>query len=437
MIKENQECLSKYYDDFYKQNIHEDNFFEHELYNDIIEYLYQALEKTRFYFKDGRLEDSFLNVLKMYKDLNESEVNFSEFSQFLEEEVKKHTSEYVLIVSLNGLKKNGVNPEVEFSDKRFRLFSVTETKNKILKNRTSIARYLKSRLDFNLNSRHMIYKDHNFFKNPVLTIILSNTTDTIVYKKAPYITLIIYTFLRMYDFVNYQSSGNWEETSRIYLTRTYAVYYSGIDKFFNKKREYGHQMKYLISPILDVNSDLIYSDFEEAFKPIYKYIDLFFTPENEVDIKTYKAYNRFFKATELLNTAFELSSVEKYDEAQILLLTLLESLFIKNSGRAKSTRVCEQITAYIDESSGDIIEKIYKRRNSFVHEGCSLPKIYSYKLAEVEHNYYMGHRPFSVYSMFGYPEEINDLKQLLLLCIKVLYKMIEDENYIIGEHQKK
>ncbi|MGE4572604.1 MAG: hypothetical protein AB7E09_07690 [Candidatus Izemoplasmatales bacterium] len=131
-----------------------------------------------------------------------------------------------------------------------------------------------------------------------------------------------------------------------------------------------------------------------------------------------------------------MASIEKFDETLILLTTFLESLFLKKSGRNKKDRLCSLVSDFLSGDYETLIDKSYKRRNAFVHEGKSLPKIYSFKLAEVEHNYFVGRRPFNIYSMNGYPTEINELKKLFILYIDIVISITKNKQFLIGEYVK-
>ena len=436
-VENKQKKLDKYYNDYYHNIFDENNFFEYDGYDEIIVYVFDDISKFRYYELNGITEDSFIEVLRAYKDSQVVKINYCNFIYKIVDSLKLKSENYVLIISLNGLNIRDNKNNIIYRQPDFVLFNDNWKESKLLKADIELARYLKKDLDIDLNARHIRFKDRNFFYNPVLTITFRDTSRESLYQKAPNIALAVYTFIRLIDFLNFKESDIWNDRIHIKLAQTYAIYYSSIDSGlpFSKKNTYGHQMKYVNTPFLDVEYETILSKMEKLYTLFRTYQEILFTPKNEIPKNVYFSYQRYIKSIEIINTAYEMASIEKFDETLILLTTFLESLFLKNSGTNKKSRLCVLVSDYLGEDHKNLIDISYKRRNNFVHEGKSLPKIYNYKLAEVEHNYFMGYRPFNIYSMFGYPIEIEELKNLLILCIRVVFKLTDNKEFLIGEYK--
>lgn len=433
-----QDLLNYYYNAYLLDRFDERNFFDYPKYYELLGNVFDDISKFRYYEFTGITEDSFIEVLNNNKIKENKSIEYYNFICGIVESIKRKSDDYVLIVSLNGLRIEDSKIGISYSKPDFILFNNNWKERKLLRDDIELARYLKSELDVDLNANHMRFKDRNFFYNPVMTINYRDTSRGSLYQKAPNIALAIYTFIRLIDFINYSNWDRWNEYKVIKPAQTYAVYFSSIDSGlpFAKRGTHGHQMKYVNTPILDVESSIILSRMDELYSLYETYQEVLFTPQIEVSKNQYLAYQRYIKSIELINTAYEMASVEKFDETLILLTTFLESLFLKNSGRSKKSRLCNLVSEYLGDDYKELIDESYKRRNSFVHEGKSLPKIYNYKLAEVEHNYYMGHRPFNIYSMAGYPTEINELKNLFVLCINIVLSMTKNKQFLVGEYIK-
>jgi hypothetical protein len=137
------------------------------------------------------------------------------------------------------------------------------------------------------------------------------------------------------------------------------------------------------------------------------------------------------------NTSYELASIERFDSTLLLLIAILESLLLKNRGVKKKDRLADEVSKFLNEDQKNFIENVYSRRNDLNHEGVSVGTIDRYRLVEQGHNYIPGYKPFEQYSFWGYPEDINDIKKLLNLVMRVITKMILTNDYLIGENSEK
>jgi hypothetical protein len=138
----------------------------------------------------------------------------------------------------------------------------------------------------------------------------------------------------------------------------------------------------------------------------------------------------------MFNTAYDLASIERYDATLVTLISILESIFLKPNARLKKENLKNQISSFLNEDCSKLIDVSYKRRSDYVHEGKTIGGIMRFKLAENEHNYIPGYKPFTQYSVFGFPDQITDLRKLMNVCAEVIFKMIDDKRFQVGQYDQ-
>ncbi|MFW6002317.1 MAG: hypothetical protein ACOCQD_03170, partial [archaeon] len=236
-------------------------------------------------------------------------------------------------------------------------------------------------------------------------------------------------------------SGNENKGWKFYNNKAYPVTYAVYNKCGEKTSEItggcGHQMKVFSAPILDVDTSKFIKYSEMLVKEIEFLMTAVFDPNATNDIPLFYAKKRWINALQIFNTAYEQASINRYDATLISLVSILESLFLKKNTYNKKKRLIFYISEFLDKNCREIINKSYKKRSAFVHEGIRFGEIHPYKLAEIPHNYIPGFRPFTDYSFLAYPQKVNEIKQLMQLCSRIILKMIKDNNFMIGQYKIK
>lgn len=129
----------------------------------------------------------------------------------------------------------------------------------------------------------------------------------------------------------------------------------------------------------------------------------------------------------LYNSAYELASKERYDVSIITLLTILESMFLKNTGNKKLLLVV-QVSKFLEEKEfkfskeniKNLIVDIYNHRSKYVHEG-KLYNMISYKNIHDYQGTIPGMKPFEYGLLTSIP--YNDAKSI--------YELFRITGYII------
>jgi hypothetical protein len=409
-----------------------DNFFEDESYYDLWRFFTEDLEEHSKQLFDGRRDDAFRKVLKKI----DKEIGYDDFFLMLLDEINYYNEDNILIIPLNGLQKELLEDIVEFGNPDYVLFSVKESQFKIQRDKAKIADYVKTKMRLRLNMQHMIFKDRNYFNSPVLTIIIRGNNDNEIYHEAQQIVQGIYSLIRMNDLLNDNRKGGWNS----FVTRSYPVTYAVYNRCRRKNSEIdggcGHQMKIFCSPLLDVSTSTFLQNTSELANRFKFLITSVFESKRDTLETLYNAKKRWINSLTMFNTAYDLASIERYDATLVTLISILESIFLKPNARLKKENLKNQISSFLNEDCSKLIDVSYKRRSDYVHEGKTIGGIMRFKLAENEHNYIPGYKPFTQYSVFGFPDQITDLRKLMNVCAEVIFKMIDDKRFQVGQYDQ-
>ncbi len=300
------------------------------------------------------------------------------------------------------------------------------------KKETHLERYFKDKI-FSLLLRDYIEtaKDRYFFNFPQLTILV-NSINTKVIVESGRIVEAVYAFIRMLDFKNNLDNGGWGYmfNNGLIPAKLYGVYYNeegltslpiGLDA-----NGYGYSMRFKFTPFLDVSTTCFLKSIEEFNEILSEYLQYCFMDKNDYYDKQLSKIAKWQNSIQMFNTAYEFASQERYDSAIILLLTILESLFIKNKGNKKENLILalqnffknDNITdGYVREN----IEKVYKSRNKFVHEGMGVDNeyIYSKPLSSYQGSI-PGMKPFAYIGVNHSPSNIENIKNMFEITIEVI-----------------
>ena len=237
-----------------------------------------------------------------------------------------------------------------------------------------------------------------------MTIVVDNINYKVSHE-ASRITEAVYSFIRMIDFDTERDLRDWGLIhKKLKPAHTYGVYYNlpGTKQIPPYDNGYGHSYIFKFEPILDVLSN----EFENRIKSFSFILDLFvkysFINRNLTNPLTLKKIDKWMNAVLLYNSAYELASKEKYDLTIITLLTILESLFLKNTGD-KKLQLAEKIPEFLikrgfkynKEKLQQVLKETDSHRNKFVHEGDVYYNMYSYKGLHDRQGLIPGMKPFN------------------------------------------
>lgn len=409
-------------------NYHMDNE-----YNDFSAKLWSDVKKFPQYTPDGRYEQIVFDELEF---AFENRLDYESFLKRIEMRLKNLIVPCMILIPLNFLNDNDIQSDLILSD-NIRLFktSIYKAVNKTIKTnkKTVLEKYFESTVYAQLLSDHiLVAKDKNFFNYPILTIKVNNI-DWKVEIESGRIVNAVYAFIRMIEFETKLDYGGWG-----YMTRAphspahiYGVYYNEVNTSPESPYDtgYGHSLRFQCAPVLDISTKTFINKthITEFTTLLTQYINYCFQDQRLLSQTTLTKIRQWQNAIQMFNSAYENASVEKYDEALVLLLVILESLFISNSGNKKE----KVINALIDFFQGDsqwceslirqLITSAYKIRNKFVHEGTGIDNEYVYlKSLSDYQGEVMGMKPFAHSEFCDISNHCRELYVLFLLVSRVL-----------------
>ena len=407
-------------------------YSDEDYYEFWVEISEELINNNKFIY-DGRRDDAFertlIRMCSKHPDL-------SDFMSILVEEMDYYNDDIILIVPLNGLDKS-VFPEVmDFNDNNLKTFAVKESTRRIENDKTKIGKYVESELRMSLSMGHSRFKDPEFYNTPVLTYIFRGINDNMINYHSQNIVQTIYAFIRMIEQDRVETDNRWKNKVNKFHASTYAIYYKSDyeKKQIDINNGYGYQFKFFNSPVLDVDSEYFLRNIELFEDLFIQYKNIMMTPKSDVAETEYIAIKRLVTAVRMWNTSYELASIERFDSTLLLLVTILESLLLRNKGVKKKTRLASEVSKYLNEDQKEFIESIYTIRNQLMHEGESVGTINSFRLVEQGHNYLPGYKPFEQYSFWGYPQKVVDIKNLMNLVMRVIKSIILSKQVLIGEN---
>ena len=237
----------------------------------------------------------------------------------------------------------------------------------------------------------------------------------------------------MLDFKNKLGEGGWGYMfhNRTYPAGVYGVYYNkeGLTHLplGNEANGYGYSMRFKFAPILDVSTEGFLKSINEFHSMLCQYINYCFMDKTDYSNLQLIKIAKWQNSIQMFNTAYEFASQERYDSTLILLLTILESLFIKNKGNKKEHVVLALQDFFKDDNIitdnfiRDNIEQAYKSRNRFIHEGIGVENAHVYsKPLNSYQGLTPGMKPFAHIGIYHFPDNIRNLKNLFDITIKII-----------------
>jgi hypothetical protein len=402
-----------------KQDVDSSEFF-HQCYEDSFSFRHQCY--------DGNFHDAIYSTLDMFKGTSELSIKYKDFLASLELELQKQVTRNIILIPMNNLAKESLPYDLRLSEEIW-IFGNHESKYKLRRDKTALAKHVESQIYATLNSDHiLITKDQYFFSHPTLAITV-NAICSHVEIESSKIVEGVYAIIRLLDLKNeilsHRTSSHQRQINEMPAS-TYVVYYNDPDSSPVPPYDtgYGYSFRFSFQPFLDIADETLYKDGQLFTKLLQRYLRTFFRPPDvlETDLKELKWRNAIL----LFNTAYEMASIEKYDIANANLLSVLEMLFLTKSDRAKSAILMKLIPAFLRNTKSDVpgfqinnvISETYGKRNDYMHEG----KGYiSQKRVKHLHNlqgYIPGIRPFRHHTQ-PYDDYLL-LRNLFLTVIEVL-----------------
>ena len=353
-------------------------------------------------------------------------------------ELEKLSVPCIITIPLNYIDDSKLEEDIQLSNNiiifktdkpqiKYRLF-----KNPI-KYDTPLEKYFKEKAYKLLMRDHIEnVKDSNFFNFPILTILIDNIDDKVI-NESGRIVETVYALIRMLDFDKELDEGGWGYFfhSKLSPARTYGVYYNkeGTTELpqKNEANGYGYSMRFKFQPFLDVSTRGFLSSLGRFNDILTKYISNCFIDKTKYEEKQLITISKWQNSFQMFNTAYEFASSERYDSALLLLLTILESLFIKNKGNKKESLVLALQEFFVSHKrlTEDFlrknVEQAYKSRNRYVHEGIGVENEYVY--SKSLHSYqgiYPGMKPFAHIGLSHYPSNIENIKNLFRITIEAI-----------------
>ena len=411
-------------------------------FNDVIDEIYDDVKKFRYYTLDGRFQDLFIRVSQ---EPDCATWDYQKFLAALEVELKKLIVPNLIMLPLNFLDSKIIKSDLIINE-YIRLFLPTaidlenHTKAELLlrqeerrKNQFDepICKYFDSVLDGHLDKEHILLaKDKDFFRYPVLTIYIESI-DARVEDEAKFITEAIYSLLRMIDYKTGDQEyyefgrGAWQK-AKFGLSNTYTVYYNVNDGYpSDHPTYYGLSSKFNYSGFLDISSSRFLNNTDWFCKALDIFIKASFIDKRKFSNCELDILNKWCNAILLYNTAYEFASIEKYDACVLILSSLLESIFLQNTGRNKSELLANELSQFLidiypDKKIDDLVQIVkilYKYRNKIIHEGVGLEKQFIRPCdVNAPQGEYRGMKPFHYAGSF-YPDKDLMGIDIILKCL--------------------
>ncbi|MGN1201250.1 MAG: hypothetical protein ACI4R8_03230 [Candidatus Caccovivens sp.] len=424
----NNEFFKKFITDSKKDNriLYDPEFFGK--YEDLLHTIHQDVQKFDIFTLSGKFQDILIKVTNNFVfDIKEN--YYKRFLDLIYLEFEQLVVPNIVLIPLNNLKLNLNNKDYFEIAENIRIYTPTNIEYSKLKpfkegviKKDKLSEYFEQNVYARLLKEHIILaKDHYFFNNPIMTVLIRNV-DFKVEHEASRITEAVYSFIRMIDFDSDMEDFGWGVLNGLKQpASTYGVYYNSPNKSSKPPYDngYGHSFIFKFEPILDINSSEFFERIERFKFLINKFVSYCFINRTQFSDSELKQLDKWMNAVLLYNSAYELASKEKYDVTIITLLTILESLFLKNTGNKKML-LAEELSNFLQEKKFkynkqkiiDLIVETYNHRSKFVHEG-KLYDISSYKSINDRQGTIPGMKPFA-YGMFASVSH-DDAKSIYLL----------------------
>lgn len=346
--------------------------------------MFKEISQFPYFTFDGRMDDILLSVIyyKGLKDLTQFE-SFDDFMHLIDIELKKEYVPNILIFPINVVRKSKEFDKIDFENDNIKIFPIYDDKSVFSKKNNKIDEYIEQNVYMKLLPQHIkTTKDSLFFNYPLMTILF-NGIDYNIVKESPKIIEAVSSIIRMSTYKKSIKTDYLKFSQIVPLGTTYAVYYNkpGTSNKPPYSNGYGYSHRTSFYNILDVSIDEIEENKLEISNQITKLLEALFGSDRYNDNIKYSVNQKWINSLFIFNEAYELASRENYDVANIMLLTVLETLYLpKNSKGSKSDKIIEKISPKIKETVSEqalirLIKTTYRMRNDFVHEGKRIKNI--------------------------------------------------------------
>ena len=400
-------------------------------YDDILHKIIQDVQKFDIFTLYGQYDDVLIKVINNF-NFQAKEDLYNKILNQIYSEFEKLVVPNLILIPLNNLKLKLKGKDYLGISEDIRIYNpsnIDYRKLKPLSNATvkkdKLSEYFEQTIYSKLLKEHIVSaKDHYFFNNPIMTILIKNV-DYKVEHEASRIAEAVYSFIRMIDFDAEREGYGWGLLNGFkHPAHTYGVYYNSPDTSPNPpyNNGYGHSFIFKFDPILDINSTVFFNKIEKFKSLINKFVLSCFINKTKISEIQLKQLDKWMNVVLLYNSAYELASKERYDVAIITLLTILESLFLKNTGNKKKL-LAENVSIFLQEKGfdynaekiKDLISDVYSHRSKYVHEGKTY-NMSSCKSINDRQGTIPGMKPFA-YGMF--PSVSNDDARSIYMLFKI------------------
>ncbi|MDO9628604.1 MAG: HEPN domain-containing protein [Acholeplasmataceae bacterium] len=402
--------------------------------NGLINQIMQDLSDYRYYVFDGRFDDILIDVV-IERTTMETRYfeNYSEFLNLVNDKIKKLIVPTMIVLPLN-ITHGNLN-EVRFDfNANFSIFPLSKKEGFLANNLSSLSKHVERTIYAKLCPDHILsVKDKHFFNYPIMTIEVHDI-DNRVEREAPRIIESVYSIFRMISMGVKNDSRNYHRVVSKPLASTYTVYYNEVGTSPNPPYDtgYGYSFRFKFTPILDLNISDLVSRKEIISDNLDKIITSIFATKNDESITAYDNGRKWINALLMFNEAYEFASRERFDSAMILLITILESLFLKNEGTGKQTKLINAVNNYFSDLSQEnhiknTISQMYKKRNSFVHEGKRMDGYQIYKPLNEYQGLIIGMEPLTFTQYFDSNHDLKHLSNLFAIVKEILLSFMFKE----------
>lgn len=419
-------------------NIH--NYKKDRVFAEFLKYFVKDIKKYPHYTFDGRFENM------LFEELNNSVKNqwsYYELLNVMQLRLEKLCVPCVILIPLNFIDDKQIKSDMKLSED-INLFKkdkpqITYRFSMSSKfKETPLEKYFKNNVYALLLRDHIVTaKDKNFFNFPLLTILI-NSIDYRVEEESSRIVEAVYTIIRMLDFEKDLENGGWGYMMHCKLNpaNVYGVYYNleGVTSLpkGDDANGYGHSFQFMFQPFLDVSTDGFLKSIDKFTEIISDYVQYCFLDKNKYTQEQLVKIAKWQNSFKMFNTAYELASQERYDNSLLQLLTILESLFIKNKGNKKEQLVLALQEFFVNDNDftseyiRENIQEAYKYRNKFVHEGVGVDNEYIHaKPLNSYQGTILGMKPFAHIGIYYYPSNIKNIINLFKITIKTILDYIK------------
>lgn len=397
-------------------------------YDEIINNIYDDVSLFDIYTFDGEFQNILINVINNFI-FKEKTNYYNDFISNIYREFKNIVVPNIILIPLNNLKLPFDEQDSISLSENIKIFNSKSYERKgfikfkkVRIKQDSLSKYYENNIFATLSKDHIILKkDAYFFNSPILTILIKNIPFK-VEVSASKIAEASYSFIRMIDFDKEPEGNGWGLLNGYKPpSRAYGVYYNKPNTSPNPPYDagYGHSFVFGFDAILDVNSSEFYKNINQYTDMLSNFIKFSFVDRRQLSAKELKKIDKWMNAVIIYNSAYEQASKERYDITIISLLTILESLFLNNTGNKKE-QLAEAVNKFLIDTGFDysstkiknMIIDMYNHRNKFVHEGKNY-SIASYKSINDRQGTIAGMKPF-YYGMFRLDSE-KDTRNIYML----------------------